>query len=149
MAAANLTELARSLNKFGDSDLLIVGHTDSQGDDAYNQALSDRRARSAAAYLQGQGVPMTRISHEWTGRIRTCGEQLLRKKGMPEKSQSRNRHLCERSVPQQGKGKLFRKLDNEAIIQNSNTLPFFGRVFVAFARAFALAPCLTRVILTG
>ncbi|MEO7369145.1 MAG: OmpA family protein [Gemmatimonadaceae bacterium] len=60
-AAKNLAELARSLNKFGDSNLMIVGHTDSQGDDAYNQALSYRRANSASAYLQTQGVPGTRI----------------------------------------------------------------------------------------
>lgn len=66
-AAANLTELARSLNKFGDSNLLIVGHTDSQGDDAYNQALSYRRANSASAYLQSQGVPSTRVSTKGRG----------------------------------------------------------------------------------
>ncbi len=68
-AAANLTELARSLNKFGDSNLLIVGHTDSQGDDAYNQALSQRRAASAAAYLQSQGVPSTRMSTSGRGEM--------------------------------------------------------------------------------
>lgn len=60
-AAANLNELARSLNKFPNSDLLIVGHTDSRGDDAYNMNLSQRRANSAAAYLQAQGVPANRI----------------------------------------------------------------------------------------
>jgi outer membrane protein OmpA-like peptidoglycan-associated protein len=60
-AAANLQELARSLTKFPDSDLLIVGHTDSRGDDAYNQNLSQRRSNSASAYLQAQGVPATRI----------------------------------------------------------------------------------------
>ena len=61
-AAANLQELARSLNKFGESNILIVGHTDSQGDDAYNMGLSQRRANSASAYLQAQGVPASRIS---------------------------------------------------------------------------------------
>jgi outer membrane protein OmpA-like peptidoglycan-associated protein len=61
-AASNLQELARSLNKFGDSNILIVGHTDSQGDDAYNMALSQRRANSASAYLQSQGVPASRIT---------------------------------------------------------------------------------------
>lgn len=66
-AAANLTELARSLNKFPNSDLLIVGHTDSQGEDAYNQALSYRRANSAAAYLQAQGVPASRIKTSGRG----------------------------------------------------------------------------------
>jgi len=66
-AAANLDELARSLKKFGDSNLMIVGHTDSQGDDNYNQALSDRRASSASSYLQTQGVPITRISTRGRG----------------------------------------------------------------------------------
>lgn len=68
-AAANLTELARSLNKFGNSNLLIVGHTDSQGDDAYNQGLSQRRASSASAYLQAQGVPSTRMSTNGRGEM--------------------------------------------------------------------------------
>jgi outer membrane protein OmpA-like peptidoglycan-associated protein len=61
-AASNLQELARSLNKFGNSNLMIVGHTDSKGDDAYNMALSMRRANAASAYLQSQGVPSSRIS---------------------------------------------------------------------------------------
>jgi outer membrane protein OmpA-like peptidoglycan-associated protein len=61
-AASNLQELARSLNKFGNSNLLIVGHTDSKGDDAYNMTLSIRRANAASAYLQSQGVPASRIS---------------------------------------------------------------------------------------
>src|SRR6476620_7245763 len=68
-AAANLTELARSLNKFGNSNLTIVGHTDSQGDDAYNQALSLRRANSASAYLQAQGVPSSRIATSGRGEM--------------------------------------------------------------------------------
>ena len=66
-AATNLTELAHSLNKFGDSNLLVVGHTDSQGNDAYNQALSQRRAGSASAYLLSQGVPSTRMSTNGRG----------------------------------------------------------------------------------
>jgi len=66
-AGANLQELARSLNKFGNSNILIVGHTDSQGDDAYNMSLSQRRANSASAYLQSQGVPSTRVSTSGRG----------------------------------------------------------------------------------
>jgi outer membrane protein OmpA-like peptidoglycan-associated protein len=66
-AGRNLVELARSLNKYPDSQLLIVGHTDSKGDDAYNQALSYRRANSAAAYLQNQGVARTRVSTNGRG----------------------------------------------------------------------------------
>jgi outer membrane protein OmpA-like peptidoglycan-associated protein len=60
-ARTNLTELAKSLGKYKDSNLMIVGHTDSQGNDDYNLRLSERRSNSAAAYLEGQGVQRTRI----------------------------------------------------------------------------------------
>ncbi len=60
-AASNLRNLAASLSKYPDSDLLIVGHTDSKGEDAYNQALSERRARATAAYLTSQGVELSRL----------------------------------------------------------------------------------------
>jgi outer membrane protein OmpA-like peptidoglycan-associated protein len=60
-ARANLRELVASFSKYPDTDLMIVGHTDAQGDDAYNQRLSERRAASAAAYLTQQGVPSVRV----------------------------------------------------------------------------------------
>ena len=66
-AAKNFQELANSLKKFGNSNLLIVGHTDSQGEDAYNMSLSQRRANSASAYLQSLGVPASRISTSGRG----------------------------------------------------------------------------------
>lgn len=39
----------------------VYGHTDSTGTDSYNQALSERRARSVADYLSGHGVNAARI----------------------------------------------------------------------------------------
>ena len=60
-AAANLRTLAQSLDKYPDTDLLIAGHTDADGSDAYNQELSERRAAAAASYLASQGVSRTRI----------------------------------------------------------------------------------------
>src|SRR5690606_32295968 len=42
-AAENLRTLANSLNKYPESELLIVGHTASRGADSYNQGLSERR----------------------------------------------------------------------------------------------------------
>ena len=39
----------------------VLGHTDSDGADAYNQTLSERRARSVADYLIGRGVQSARI----------------------------------------------------------------------------------------
>lgn len=55
-AASNLDELARNLSKYGDTNLMIAGHTDAVGSDQYNQSLSEQRAESAARYLSGQGV---------------------------------------------------------------------------------------------
>lgn len=40
----------------------IVGHTDSSGSDSYNQALSERRADAARAYLESTGVSASRLS---------------------------------------------------------------------------------------
>lgn len=66
-AGRNLVELARSLNQYPKSQLLIVGHTDSQGDESYNQGLSLRRSNSAASYLAGQGVARARIATNGRG----------------------------------------------------------------------------------
>lgn len=45
----------------------VVGHTDSVGSDAYNQGLSERRARSVADFLIAQGVPAGKLSSEGQG----------------------------------------------------------------------------------
>ena len=60
-AGVNLQNLATSLKKYSNTDLLIVGHTDSQGASGYNEGLSLRRANSASAYLEMQGVSGQRI----------------------------------------------------------------------------------------
>lgn len=60
-AGQNLRNLSASLDQYPNTDLLIVGHTDSQGPDSYNWDLSERRARSAAEYLASQGVARSRL----------------------------------------------------------------------------------------
>lgn len=60
-ARANLQELARTLQRYPDSDLLILGHTDSVGTAQYNKDLSVRRADAAAEYLIAQGVRRSRV----------------------------------------------------------------------------------------
>ncbi len=55
-AASNLDELSRNLGKYGDSNLMIAGHTDATGSSAYNQGLSQRRANAAARYMTAQGL---------------------------------------------------------------------------------------------
>ena len=61
-ARENLTTLAASLQEYPNTDVLIVGHTDSKGSDAYNQGLSERRAGSASDFLMDQGIGPNRIT---------------------------------------------------------------------------------------
>jgi len=60
-AATNLRSFAQSLDKYPNTDIMIVGHTDSQGSDTYNLQLSERRAIAARNYLVSQGVSSARI----------------------------------------------------------------------------------------
>jgi outer membrane protein OmpA-like peptidoglycan-associated protein len=66
-ARTNLANLASSLNRYPESEVLIIGHTDNVGSAAYNQGLSERRAASARNYLVSLGVAGHRISTEGRG----------------------------------------------------------------------------------
>ena len=68
-ARTNLVELAQSLSKYQDTDVLIVGHTDATGSDSYNQGLSERRAASAANFLASNGVTRTRVKTAGRGEV--------------------------------------------------------------------------------
>jgi outer membrane protein OmpA-like peptidoglycan-associated protein len=61
--------LASSLSQYPNTDLLIVGHTDSDGADDYNQALSQRRAQAVADHLAMQGVKSTRLRTAGRGEV--------------------------------------------------------------------------------
>ena len=56
-----LNSVAKVLNKYSNSTVMVSGHTDSTGAADYNLALSKSRAQSVAAYLQGQGVKSSRF----------------------------------------------------------------------------------------
>lgn len=60
-ARTNLDKLTNVLNKYPDTDINIIGHTDSKGAEEYNESLSLRRSNSVAAYLRGNGIVSTRI----------------------------------------------------------------------------------------
>jgi outer membrane protein OmpA-like peptidoglycan-associated protein len=68
-AQTNLRTLAANLDKYPDTDLMVVGHTDAVGEDAYNQQLSERRASAAADYLARQGVDRSRIKASGRGEL--------------------------------------------------------------------------------
>jgi outer membrane protein OmpA-like peptidoglycan-associated protein len=55
-AGPSLRKLAASLQKYPSTEMVLVGHMDALGDPGYNHDLSTRRAKSALAYLAGEGV---------------------------------------------------------------------------------------------
>jgi len=57
-----LNSVAAVLKKYDKSLVDILGHTDSSGSMAHNQALSERRAMAVAQYLNGHGVDGRRMS---------------------------------------------------------------------------------------
>jgi len=60
-AGANLRTLARSLKKYPNTNLLIVGHTDNSGTAEYNQDLSTLRAEAASVFLVTEGIEGRRL----------------------------------------------------------------------------------------
>jgi outer membrane protein OmpA-like peptidoglycan-associated protein len=63
----NLRQLANSLRNYPETEVLIVGHTDSTGSDEYNMGLSYRRAEAARTFLAAQGIASTRVRVEGRG----------------------------------------------------------------------------------
>lgn len=61
-AQASLTKLADFLKQYPGRRVLIEGHTDNVGSDAYNAELSRRRAESVAMQLEAMGVQAPRVT---------------------------------------------------------------------------------------
>ena len=56
-----LNSVAIVLKKYDDNNIAVSGYTDSVGGDAYNQVLSEQRAKSVADYLISQGISPRRF----------------------------------------------------------------------------------------
>jgi outer membrane protein OmpA-like peptidoglycan-associated protein len=56
-----LDNVAGTLSQYNQTIVEVAGHTDSVGTDAYNQALSERRANAVAGYLGSKGVMQQRM----------------------------------------------------------------------------------------
>ena len=63
-----LDKLAGVLKEFKDTNVLVVGHTDSSGSDEYNMTLSMNRANSVTNYfVQTKGLSAGRFTTNWYG----------------------------------------------------------------------------------
>lgn len=79
--AAGLTKLdalARELQGARIESLLVIGHTDSTGSDAYNQALSQRRAKAVLDALVARGIPASVVKAEGRGESQPVADNRTR-----------------------------------------------------------------------
>ena len=60
-AAAVLDEAVRMMKERPNMKVMIEGHTDSKGTDAYNQKLSERRAQAVFSYFVAKGISASRM----------------------------------------------------------------------------------------
>lgn len=88
-----LDQVAESLIRYPNSLIDVYGHTDSTGSDAYNQTLSENRARTVAGYLQSRGVPAARI------RSQGFGETMPIADNATEAGRTKNRRVEIKIVP--------------------------------------------------
>jgi OOP family OmpA-OmpF porin len=64
---AKIDDLVSKISGINLEVIIAVGHTDSDGSDAYNQKLSVRRAEAVKAYLLTKGVEKNRVYTEGKG----------------------------------------------------------------------------------
>jgi len=73
-----LNNLASAANQCSAYNIRIIGHTDSQGEEAYNQWLSESRANSVVAYLAKQGVATGRMTAQGAGEVSPVASNATR-----------------------------------------------------------------------
>src|SRR6478735_12517697 len=66
-AKASLAKVAGVFTQYPETNLLVEGHTDDTGSDAYNMKLSEQRAEAVKNYLASQGVAGNRFTVKWYG----------------------------------------------------------------------------------
>lgn len=64
---ATLEKLTNVLIEYPDTDVLVVGHTDSTGPREFNMTLSQKRAESVTNYFVGRGLNASRFTTNWYG----------------------------------------------------------------------------------
>jgi len=63
----SLLKLITIFQKYPKTNIIVEGHTDSSGSDAYNMELSKNRAQAVTDYLSSNGISASRIETNWFG----------------------------------------------------------------------------------
>ena len=86
-AKTSLNKLVKVLNDYPDTNIEVQGHTDSKGSAAYNQDLSERRANTVSAYLDGKNIKVGRLS------IKGFGESAPKYENTTAEGRTENRRV--------------------------------------------------------
>lgn len=92
---ATLDKLISVLKEYPDTNILVVGHTDSTGSAEYNMTLSKNRAYSVTNYFTSKGLNSSRFTTNWFGE-----EQPLHDNSTAE-GRAKNRRVNVAIVPNQ------------------------------------------------
>jgi outer membrane protein OmpA-like peptidoglycan-associated protein len=92
--ADTLDSVILVLNKYPDTRLAVVGHTDSVGAVSYNQTLSEKRARAVADYLMSRQVEPSRITTAGAGETQPIASNV------DEAGRAQNRRVELSIIPQ-------------------------------------------------
>lgn len=82
-----LDSVAIILKEYSDTAITVIGHTDSVGDAAYNQGLSEQRAQSVASYLRSQAIGGQRFN------VMGAGEQSPVASNATREGRAQNRRV--------------------------------------------------------
>lgn len=83
----NLDSLAKTLNKYPDTNIIIDGHTDDTGTESHNMKLSVERASTVETYLKQKGVESKRMT------TRGFGESAPKSDNQTDTGRSENRRV--------------------------------------------------------
>jgi len=101
----SLNKLAGIFVEYPDTNISVVGHTDSSGADDYNLTLSKNRAYAVTNYLQAKGLASSRFTTNWYGETQPANDNST------EEGRAKNRRVNVAIVPNE-------KMVNDAKVES-------------------------------
>lgn len=90
-----LNKLIAVFKEYTDTNILVVGHTDSVGAEDYNMTLSKNRANAVTNYLTNNGVSSGRLNTNWFGETQPTNDNST------AEGRAKNRRVNVAIVPNQ------------------------------------------------